>query len=452
MRVSARTLLRFALVACALLLGRPEAIVAHEVPQRVAIIAFVKPEGKLLHVVLRVPLESMRDMEFPLRPNRTLDLAKLGTRLPDAAELWIANYIEFYENGAKLADGRPTAARLSLPNDRSFSDYERASLHVRSEPLPVATELITGEAMLDIELQYAIASDSSKFSVRPALAHLGIRTTTVLRFLSPTHAERVFEYTGNPGLVALDPRWHQAAWRFVQLGFEHILSGFDHLLFIFCLVIPIRRWRALAAIVTAFTAAHSITLVASAYGLAPAALWFPPLIEWLIALSIVYMALENILGKPARLERRWMLAFGFGLVHGFGFSFALSESLQFAGSHLITSLAAFNIGVELGQLFVLGLALPVLALVLRYTVSARATVVVASALVAHSGWHWMTERFAVLSEYRFAVPTLDSVLLLSVLRGLLLLAISLAVAWGLSGVLGRLAGSKPRADGVPDPK
>ena len=123
---------------------------------------------------------------------------------------------------------------------------------------------------------------------------------------------------------------------FVALGFEHILDGIDHLLFIFCLVIPFRRLRPLVAIVTAFTVAHSITLIASAAGFAPDALWFPPLIEVLIALSIVYMALENIVG--AKLERRWLIAFGFGLVHGFGFSFALRESLQFAGTHLATSL------------------------------------------------------------------------------------------------------------------
>ena len=73
---------------------------------------------------------------------------------------------------------------------------------------------------------------------------------------------------------------------------------------------------------TAFTVAHSITLIASAYDLAPDALWFPPLIETLIAMSIVYMALENIVGARAS-QRRWMITFAFGLVHGFGFSFAL---------------------------------------------------------------------------------------------------------------------------------
>ena len=114
---------------------------------------------------------------------------------------------------------------------------------------------------------------------------------------------------------------------------------------------------------TAFTVAHSITLIASAFDMAPSALWFPPLIETLIAASIVYMAIENITG--AHLQRRWVVTFAFGLVHGFGFSFALRESLQFAGSHLLTSLLAFNLGVELGQVLVLVIMLPVLGWLFR---------------------------------------------------------------------------------------
>src|SRR4030095_13657158 len=105
-------------------------------------------------------------------------------------------------------------------------------------------------------------------------------------------------------------------------------------------------------------------LIDSTAGLAPSALCFPPLIETLIALSIVYMAFENIVG--ARLERRWIITFAFGLVHGFGFSFLLSQRLQFAGSHLLTSLLAFNVGVELGQLLVLLIAIPALAFLFRF--------------------------------------------------------------------------------------
>ncbi len=192
--------------------------------------------------------------------------------------------------------------------------------------------------------------------------------------------------------MPLDPRWFQAAWRFVVDGFFHILGGVDHLLFLLCLVIPFRRIAALVPIVTSFTIAHSITLIASAYDMAPGALWFPALVETLIAASIVYMALENII-SPA-LRRRWMITFGFGLVHGFGFSFALRDSLQFAGNHLLTSLLSFNVGVEIGQLVVLVLVVPALDLLFRYGVAERIGTIVLSALVAHTGWHWMTERGA----------------------------------------------------------
>src|SRR5262245_63625696 len=128
-------------------------------------------------------------------------------------------------------------------------------------------------------------------------------------------------------MVDLDPSGFQAAVRFVGLGFRHILDGTDHLLFLLCLVIPVRRLRSLVLVVTSFTLAHSITLIASAFDVAPGALWFPPLVETLIAVSIVYLALENILSP--RVDR-WRIAFAFGLVHGFGFAFGLRETRQFA--------------------------------------------------------------------------------------------------------------------------
>src|SRR5271165_5422205 len=152
------------------------------------------------------------------------------------------------------------------------------------------------------------------------LDRLALKVATALRFLPPNGPVRAFELHGNPGLVRLDPGWLQAASRFVATGFWHILEGPDHLLFLCCLVIPIRRLRPLVVVVTAFTAGHSISLFASALGFVPDALWFPPLIETLIAITIVYMALENIvdaaLGKLAgALSRRWIIAFAFGLVH-----------------------------------------------------------------------------------------------------------------------------------------
>jgi hypothetical protein len=180
-------------------------------------------------------------------------------------------------------------------------------------------------------------------------------------------------------------------------------------------------------VVTSFTLAHSITLIASAYDLAPGALWFPPLVETLIAMSIVYMALENIV-SPA-LGRRWLITFGFGLVHGFGFSFALRESLQFAGSHLLTSLLSFNVGVELGQLLVLAVLVPALDVLFRFVVAERMGTIILSALVAHTAWHWMIERGERLAQFSFTWPELTLAFFASAMRWAMLGLIVAGVLW-----------------------
>ena len=99
------------------------------------------------------------------------------------------------------------------------------------------------------------------------------------------------------------------------------------------------------------------------------------------------------------------MALAFGLVHGFGFSFALRETLQFAGSHLITSLLAFNLGVEIGQIAVLLVLVPALGLLFRYVVAERVGTIVLSAIVAHTAWHWTTERWSTLSKFEWPAVT-----------------------------------------------
>jgi HupE / UreJ protein len=426
-------------VACVLL---PLTAAAHDIPASIVVQAFVRPDGGTARVLVRVPMAAMRDVEFPLRDGGLLDLPRAGTALRDAAALWLAKDIALYEGDTPLGVPRVAAARASLPSDRSFVTYESALAAVTGPPLPGDTALPWNQALLDVLLEYPIASDRSTFSIRPALARLGVTVVTVLRYQPPASAERAFEYTGDPGLVRLDPRWHQAAWRFVKLGFSHILDGTDHLLFLFCLVIPFRRFRALVLIVTAFTLAHSITLMASAMGLAPGGLWFPPLIETLIAVSILYMALENIAGVT-NVQRRWMIAFGFGLVHGFGFSFALRETLQFAGSHLLTSLLAFNVGVELGQVLVLAVLVPVLQLAFRYVVAERMGTIILSAFVAHTAWHWTAERWERLRQYDWPAP--DLLDLLWTARVLLILVAVVAAAWLIAVHYRRPRGDKAEA-------
>jgi len=389
---------RAAVLAIALVAIWPAGPAAHEIPADVLVNMFVKPEGQRLRVLVRVPLGAMRDMNLPLRGQAFLNFPAPDAVLRDAARMWIAQEMHWFEGDRALPTPAVVATQISLPSDRSFASYEEALAHINGPRLPDNTELVWNQAMLDVLLEAPIASAEARFSVRPALARLGIRTVTVLRFLPPSGTVRAFEYTGDPGLIRLDPSAWQAAAHFIGRGFQHILSGADHLLFLICLVIPFRRFGQLVLIVTSFTVAHSITLIASAFNLAPGGLWFPPLVETLIAASILYMALENIVGVK-NVHRRWAITFVFGLVHGFGFSFALRETLQFAGSHLVTSLVSFNVGVELGQLLVLAIALPVLYVLFRYGVAERIGTIILSAFLAHTAWHWTLDRGAALSAF-----------------------------------------------------
>lgn len=419
--------LRFILVLA--MLWIPNLVQAHDIPSRVTVYAFVKPEGNELTALLRVPMEAFGEVSFPLRGPGFLQFSEAQFELNDAARIYITESMHFFENGVELTEKELRLARVSLPSNRSFTTFEEAMENIQSPPLDDTTNLFWRQGVLDVLVTFPIQSDQSDFSIDPQLGTLSAQTTTVLRFILPNGAERVFNYLGNPGLVELDPRWHQAAFRFITMGFEHILEGIDHLLFLFCLVIPLRSMRALIPVVTSFTVAHSITLIGSAFGIAPSALWFPPLIETLIALSIVYMAFENIVG--ARLEHRWIVTFAFGLVHGFGFSFLFSDTLQFAGGHLFSSLLAFNIGVELGQLFILILVIPVLNLLFKYFVKERIGAILLSALLAHSAWHWMLERGTTLGLFQFQIPIFDSLFFASLMRWGMMLIVIVAALWAM---------------------
>lgn len=295
--------------------------------------------------------------------------------------------------------------------------------------------------MLDVVFETPITSDQSDFAIQAGLTRLGLQVNIVLRFLQPGQPERAFDIHAETGKVHLDPSWYQAFYLFAREGFFHILDGTDHLLFLLCLVIPFRKLKPLVIVITSFTVAHSVTLIASAYGMAPDTLWFPPLIETFIAISIVYMAFENIIG--AQLQRRWIVTFGFGLIHGFGFSFLLRERLQFAGDHLVASLLAFNVGVEIGQLLVLVIAIPLLTVLFRYVVAERMGTILLSALVAHTAWHWATERGGVLLTY--PVPEFTLAGLAATLRLLMVIVAAAATVWLVSLWIGKpkLIGDQP---------
>ena len=143
--------------------------------------------------------------------------------------------------------------------------------------------------------------------------------------------------------------------QFVALGIEHILTGYDHLVFLFGLLIAGAGLKDIAKIITSFTAAHSITLALSTLDLVHIS---PSIVEPMIAVSIIYVGLENIFSRD--LKWRWILTFGFGTIHGFGFASALRDLGIGSRSSAALSLISFNAGVEVGQLSVAVVVLPIL--------------------------------------------------------------------------------------------
>lgn len=437
---AARAVMTGILLLLAAVQPRPAA--AHEIPTRVAVRAYVVPRDTVLTVLVRVPLEAMRDMIEPTRPDGSLDLVAVRELLPGLAKTWIADAIALRANGESIGTPRVLQARLALPSDPAFDAYESARASFFAPLLDNRIAIPWQQPLLDVWLQAPIPAADARLALNPALARLGVRTTSVVHLVLPSGATHSLSYDGDPGVIALDPAWWQSGGRFLADGFRHILGGFDHLLFVFCLVLPIRRWRPLLALVTSFTVAHSVTLGAAALGVVPRAAWFPPLVELLIAASIVWLTVENVLLPAERLERRWRVAFAFGLIHGFGFSFALGEQLQFAGGNLLTALASFNIGVEAGQLLVVALLVPVLGRVMAALRAERRhlAVWVGSALVAHEAWHWMTARFGTLIAYdlRVALPAADSSLALGLIRLALLFSVTAVAALAVREVSTRL--------------
>jgi hypothetical protein len=176
---------------------------------------------------------------------------------------------------------------------------------------------------------------------------------------------------------------------FVQLGMQHILSGLDHLLFLAALLLGSRGLRSLLITITAFTAAHSLSLAAATLGWAHiSGNWVEPA----IAVSIVWVALENILSARAPL-RRHLLTFAFGLVHGLAFAEALTE-LHLDGWPLARALLGFNLGVELGQALVVLLLAPALAWMARLAAGPRISRGLSMG-IAGMGLVWLAQRLAL---------------------------------------------------------
>ncbi len=293
----------------------------------------------------------------------------------------------------KLLDPEVAAAHAqrlaAILGPRLILTADNATLTPSAWPVP---EILTERQSWKFTFSYALTSTPATLGVRGALFPYDPQHQTFINvyehdalalqaIVDAAHPSCEYFTGTSSGVLAV-------IRRFVPAGIHHILIGPDHLLFLIGLLLLGGSVRRLLLVVTAFTVAHSVTL-----SLAVLNIVSPPsgLVEPAIALSIVYVGIDNLMSRGGRDVRAW-IAGAFGLIHGFGFASVLRE-MHLPSRALGWSLFSFNVGVELGQLAVVVVAASAIALVrARNEQAARRLVIVGSAIVIAAGAYWFIER------------------------------------------------------------
>ena len=394
---------------------------AHDLPVDRMMNSFVKIEPHQADFVVRVPLDLLLGVPFPLVGDH-YNIAASRPAVETALKA-LATAFELWEGNVRLVPSS-AAGQLAPLSDRSFEDYDQAVAQV-AEPLAPDTVIAFQLGYLDAHFVYPISSPKSVFSIETRLAaDLGDYTKLTIRYIPLGEDARAMIITGGSGRVALDPAWYQAAGRVRQTRYRAYFE---------------RHRPSAVSAVPGHPLSSRQTTDTRDHGIHCGALdnadrhriqyrsgrrLVSSFIEMAIAVSIVYMAIENIVG--ANLNRRWIIAGLFGLVHGFGFADILKEQLQFAGSNLLVSLLSFNVGIEIGQLAVLCVFVPALALIFRGAMSGRMGIIVVSAIVAHTAWHWMIDRADVLWKTPWPQPTGAGLMILA--RWIVAVALAVVLA------------------------
>jgi hypothetical protein len=397
-------------------------------PEIVNIKAFARLEGRQLELLVRVPLAAVKDVQFPTRGAAGyLDLDAVKSMLPGAARYWIASGVEALDSGVPLARPEVAETRISISSDQSFDSYQDALARFHAPDLPADENVFWEQVWLDIHFRYSVRSDRPAIAIDPKLAGLGVRVTTDLSFVEPDGDVRAFSFEGDPGVIYLDPRWTDAGKQFLARGVRFVLRGPDFLLFLLILALPFRRYRHLLPAVVTFAGSLALALLAAAFGFAPNALWFHPLIETLAAVSILLAAFSNIAGRVTP-RRRALLALGAGFVFGCSCAFHLGATLQFGGSHVAISTLAFGAGVMLAIAGAVALCVPTLSFLFALARVENLERIIVSALAADTAWGWLSERWAQLRRIPFRLA-FDAGVLVLTLRCLAALILLGGLVW-----------------------
>ena len=299
----------------------------------------------------------------------------------------------------------PEEVAAALP---ALTTYVNQHLHITGdgaamtfkEPAGTIVRMASGQDLLVLRGVVARSRPPQNITVSldiQLFELLGQAHTTLVKVVDGDHVQQAVLSISHAGqtfsLIQERPLMAQLE-EFFRMGVKHIFLGYDHLMFLLALILVGGRILQIVKIVTAFTVAHSITLILAALQVVS----LPSrLIESGIALSIMYVALENLVRQ--RMDHRWIVTFFFGLVHGFGFANVLRE-LGLPTRGLVSSLLAFNVGVEAGQLCVVAVLLPVTWWIARQAFRQRIVQTV-STLIAAFGCGWFVERAFGLSFMPF---------------------------------------------------
>jgi len=310
------------------------------------------------------------------------------------------------EARAQVLVPRADPAGAAADDEGAVARVVLAHLQVLADDRPLAATHVTTRVlapdMLDVQARYTLPSGARPPLLRSTFHELtddghrvalrvdagGQTWTHVLTAASPTYAVPSAPGAGSiadwPDRIAPSGTLRG----FVHAGLVHIVTGWDHLLFLLCLLVPGATWRSRVAIVTAFTVAHSLTLTLAALQIVTPP---PRFVEAAIALSVAYVAIENVLHAGER-RARWPVAFGFGLVHGFGFA-SLLDIASLPTREWLPAVLAFNAGIEIGQVAVVLVTVPAFAWLARQAWHARLVQGTSVAVCGLAAW-WIVERLS----------------------------------------------------------
>ncbi|MFC5653237.1 HupE/UreJ family protein [Paenibacillus solisilvae] len=293
----------------------------------------------------------------------------------DSGKLHYELLLDYFEFGRVVdLEVPPNASQTVMSGKveasrRQIQDYVNSNLHVYIDGIRVAGQVV--QTSVEQKLNRYYARMVLDFPIDEGAQALEIHYGLFFEDNDPMHRNiATYEWKEKEGQVVFnsgEQDFHSGksslfnqVLRFIELGFHHIMIGYDHILFVIALVLGSRKIKDVFKIITVFTLAHSVTLGLTAFHLVSIP---PEIVEPLIALSIAFVALESVMGLNSKL--RILVVFAFGLIHGIGFAGALELTSAWTWSALL-SLASFNIGVECGQALIIFLLFPLLIFVRRF--------------------------------------------------------------------------------------